>query len=307
MRKVIFSLGVIAMLSMVFACNKAVSKFPGYEEVERDMFVKYHVNNENGKKVELGDIVSMSMIYTIDGDSVLLDTRITNNPVKIKADSGKYIGDIMGGFLGMHVGDSATFIVKADSFFIKTAGAPETPYFVDSTSMLHFEVKILESIAEEDLQAAEQQKAAEAASAEMGILQDYLTNNSITAEATESGLIFISNKKGTGKKAEAGKTVRVHYAGSLLNGTYFDSSVEEVAKANGLYNAQRSYEPFQFTLGQGQVIRGWDEGLAMMSEGGKATLIIPSSIGYGGNPRPGGVIQPYNTLLFEVEVVEVID
>lgn len=308
MRKIVLSLSVLTILAMVFACNKAaVSKYPGYEEVERDMFIKYHVKNEGGKKVEFGEIVSMSMVYSIDNDSVLLDTRISNIPVKLRADSGKYEGDIMGAFLGMNVGDSASIIVNADTFFIKTAGAPESPYFVDSASMLHFEVKILESVTEAEVLAAEQQKTAEAASAEMGILQDYLNANNITETPTESGLIFISKEKGTGKKAEAGKTIRVHYEGRLIDGRYFDTSVEEVAKAQGLYNPQRAYEPFQFNLGQGQVIRGWDEGLAMMSEGGKATLIIPSSIGYGANPRAGGVIEPYNTLIFEVELVEVLD
>ncbi len=309
MRKVIFSIGILSILTLVFACNKsAVSKFPGYEEVEGQLYVKYHIKEENGKKVELGDIVSMSMVYTIDGDSVLLDTRISGGiPVKIKADYGKYEGDIMGAFLGMNVGDSASIIINADTFFIKTAGAPESPYFIDSASMLHFEVKILESIAEADLRMAEQQKSAEAASAEMGILQDYLTENGISTPATESGLIFISKTKGTGKKVEAGKTVKVFYEGRLIDGTYFDTNVESVAKEQGLFNAQRTYDPFQFTVGQGQVIRGWDEGLAMMSVGGKATLIIPSAIGYGANPRPGGVIKPFNTLIFEVEVVEVID
>jgi FKBP-type peptidyl-prolyl cis-trans isomerase len=307
MRKVVFGLSVLALLSVVFACNKAVSKYPGYEEIEKEMFVKYHIKEESGKKVEFGDIVSMSMIYSIDGDSVLMDTRTSNIPVKLRADSGKYEGDIMGAFLGMNVGDSASIIVNADTFFIKTAGSPESPYFIDSASMLHFEVKIIESITEAEMQAQESAKTAEAASAEMAILQDYLAANNITAEPTESGLIFISKVKGNGKKAESGKQVKVNYEGKLLNGTYFDTSVEEVAKANDLYNPQRGYEPFEFALGQGQVIKGWDEGIAMLSEGGKATLIIPSSIGYGANPRPGGVIKPFNTLVFEVELVEVID
>jgi FKBP-type peptidyl-prolyl cis-trans isomerase len=307
MRKVVFGLSIFALLSVVFACNKAVSKFPGYEEVEKELFVKYHIKEEGTKEVELGDIVSMSMVYSINGDSILMDTRTSNIPVKIQADSGKFEGDIMGAFLGMHVGDSASIIINADTFFIRNGGAPESPYFIDSASMLHFEVKIMESITEAEMQEQESMKNSEAASAEMGNLQDYLAANNITAEPTESGLIFISKVKGNGKKAESGKQVKVHYEGKLLDGTYFDTSVEEVAKANGLYNPQRGYEPFEFGLGQGQVIRGWDEGIAMLSEGGKATLIIPSSIGYGANPRPGGVIKPFNTLIFEVELVEVID
>lgn len=308
MKKLTFGLGIIALITMAFACGKSKeSKYPGFEEVEPGLYANYIVKNDTGREVQMGDIVSMSMIYSIDDDSVLLDTRITTAPVKLRADSGKYNGDIMGAFLGMHVGDSACFIVNADTFFIKTAGAPESPYFVDSTSMLYFYVKILETVSENEMREQEAKKNAEQASQEMEILQNYLSENNITAEPTESGLIFISRKKGTGKKAEAGKRVRVHYEGRLIDGTYFDTSVEEVAKEQGLYNEQRNYEPFEFNLGGGEVIRGWDEGIAMLSEGGKATLIIPSAIGYGANPRPGGVIKPFNTLIFDVELVEVKD
>lgn len=307
MKKVAVGLSLVTLISILFACAKVDSKYPGYEEPQPGLYMKYITDNDTGRMVQFGDIVSMSMVYTIDEDSVLLDTRISNVPVKLRADSGQYPGDIMGAFLGMNVGDSVSIIVNADTFYIKTAGAPESPYFVDSASMLYFDVKILEVISEAEMMQAEQAKSAAQSAAEMEQLQAYLEANNITAEPTETGLIFISKQKGNGKMAEAGKTVKVHYEGRLLDGTYFDTSVEEVAKEQGLYNEAREYAPFEFVLGQGQVIRGWDEGIAMLSEGGKATLIIPSSIAYGANPRPGGVIKPFNTLIFEVELVEVVD
>ncbi len=248
----------------------------------------------------------MSMVYSIDDDSVLLDTRLTASPVKLRADSGQYKGDIMGAFLGMHVGDSACIIVKADSFFIKTAGAQETPYFIDSTSMLYFYVKILESVSESQMMAQEQKNNADLASKEMEELQNYLNENNISAEPTESGLIVIRKTPGNGKMPTAGSSVSVDYEGRLLNGTYFDSSVEEVAKEQGLYNEARNYEPYTFTLGRGEVIQGWDEGIAMLSEGESATLIIPSSLAYGANPRPG-VIKPFNTLIFEVTLAKIAE
>jgi FKBP-type peptidyl-prolyl cis-trans isomerase len=119
----------------------------------------------------------------------------------------------------------------------------------------------------------------------------YLTKNSITATPTSTGLIYIEEKKGTGKKAEAGKMVVVQYTGTLLDGTKFDSSLDHGG------------QPFEFVLGQGQVIPGWDEGIAMMQEGGKAKLIIPSTIGYGG--QAAGPIPPYSTLVFDVELIKV--
>ena len=108
---------------------------------------------------------------------------------------------------------------------------------------------------------------------------------------TESGLKYIQEVAGTGTQAEAGKTVRVHYTGKLLDGTVFDSS-------------RKRGEPLEFQLGTGRVIKGWEEGIAMMRVGGKAQLVIPPHLAYGSSGA-GGVIPPNATLIFDVELVDV--
>jgi len=108
-------------------------------------------------------------------------------------------------------------------------------------------------------------------------------------EVTESGLRMIIHKEGNGQIPVTGQTVKVHYTGILENGKQFDSS----------HNRGR---PFTFQLGQGRVIKGWDEALALMSKGEKRTLIIPPSIGYGA--KGGGKIPPNATLIFEVELID---
>ncbi len=108
---------------------------------------------------------------------------------------------------------------------------------------------------------------------------------------TKSGLTYNETKVGKGNSPKKGKIVSVHYRGTLEStGKQFDSSYDRGT-------------PLQFVLGQGQVIKGWDEGIALMKEGGEATLIIPSELGYG--PRgAGGVIPPNATLIFEVTLVK---
>ncbi|HEY0556564.1 MAG TPA: FKBP-type peptidyl-prolyl cis-trans isomerase, partial [Thermoanaerobaculia bacterium] len=108
--------------------------------------------------------------------------------------------------------------------------------------------------------------------------------------ATGSGLKYVDLQEGTGDVAKAGQTVSVHYTGWLENGTKFDSSVGR--------------GPFSFKLGAGQVIRGWDEGVAGMKIGGKRRLTIPADLGYG-TRGAGGVIPPNATLIFEVELLGV--
>lgn len=120
-----------------------------------------------------------------------------------------------------------------------------------------------------------------------------LNNISKGFEVTSSGLRYKITDKGNGNSAVVGKNVKVHYKGQLIDGTVFDSSF----KRN---------EPIEFTLGIGQVIKGWDEGLALLSEGDKARFIIPSDLAYG-EAGAGGVIPPNANLIFDVELVSVIN
>jgi len=108
---------------------------------------------------------------------------------------------------------------------------------------------------------------------------------------TASGLEYIEIEAGSGTQAEAGKEVSVHYTGKFQDDRVFDSSL-----ARGV--------PISFQLGVGRVIKGWDEGIAMMKVGGKAQLIIPPELAYGKNGA-GEVIPPNTTLVFDVELVEV--
>jgi len=118
-----------------------------------------------------------------------------------------------------------------------------------------------------------------------------VTETALRDTTTASGLHFIDIVRGTGPAPQAGDVVETHYTGWLEDGTKFDSSLDRG-------------EPLQFVLGRGRVIAGWDEGIAMMHQGGKARLIIPPELGYGARGA-GGVIPPNATLTFEVELLRV--
>lgn len=109
--------------------------------------------------------------------------------------------------------------------------------------------------------------------------------------STPTGLQYVDEVVGNGASPQKGQTVVVHYTGWLTNGTKFDSSVDRG-------------RPFEFTLGVGQVIKGWDEGVATMKIGGKRKLTIPPDLGYGSRGA-GGLIPPGATLVFDVELLGV--
>ncbi len=105
---------------------------------------------------------------------------------------------------------------------------------------------------------------------------------------TDSGLQYIDVEEGTGESPKHGQMVKVHYTGTLVDGKKFDSSVDR-------------NEPFEFPIGMGRVIKGWDEGVLTMKIGGKRKLVIPAELGYGS--RGIGPIPPNSTLIFEVELL----
>ena len=142
------------------------------------------------------------------------------------------------------------------------------------------------AIFDKELEKLEKQAAEKAKKAKEAI--DELKKG---AKVTSSGLAYKIIKKGTGAKAEAGKTVSVHYTGKLSNGTKFDSSYDR-------------NQPIEFELGRGRVIKGWDEGISLLNVGSKATFIIPPDLAYGSRGA-GGVIPPNATLIFDVELVEI--
>ena len=155
-----------------------------------------------------------------------------------------------------------------------------------------------EAIAERNV-AVDKVKAAETDAA-----NKYIAEHKLVLKTTATGLKYIITKPSLKVKVRKGDTVLVNYAGRTLSDKLFDSSIESVAKQGGLQQPGRNYEPIQVIVGTGGVIAGWDEGLLLLNEGSKATFVIPSALGYG-SQGAGDDIKPYNTLVFDLEIVKI--
>ena len=138
--------------------------------------------------------------------------------------------------------------------------------------------------------ASAEQPAADAESTEE---ETQIVIDDEDAMTTESGLKYVILEEGSGDSPQTGDVVQVHYTGTLADGTKFDSSVDRG-------------EPIAFSLGMGQVIPGWDEGIALLNVGSKARLIIPAELAYGEQGAGNGIIPPNATLIFEVELVDIL-
>lgn len=277
--------------------------------------LEYNIVKDAGaEKAQAGDLLSVDMIVTSDRkDSLLQSTYEIGLPqiVNIAPDSipGLYPGDYNSMFKMLGEGDSAVFRLNLDTMAAKT-GQPK-PEFADKYAT--FKVKVRKHFKKGDLtdsalyaQIDEYFKAEieTLKQAEEGKLANYISKNKLDPKKTDSGLQYIVKEEGTGNKAVVGDTVVVNYTGSLVSGKIFDTNDAELAKKENTFNPMRQYEPIRFRVGHDPVIQGWTEGLQLLNKGSKATLLVPSSIGYG--ERGGGSIPPYAPLIFDVELVDII-
>jgi len=290
--KKLFYLSIPFMILLFVACGSK-----DFRQTESGLTYKIHERNR-GDKALIDNIVKMEVAYRYPEDSVFFHSKDFGEFMYIPVIPSEYSGDIYEGLRMLAKGDSATFKFDAMSFFITTAKTPMIPDFIGQDDSLFVDIRVLEIFTQEQYeeyvrkQREDRVKEQEIAKhQEEDLLQDYLSENNITVEPEESGLIIVVEEEGTGPKPQSGQNVTVHYTGKILDGTVFDSSVERG-------------QPFTFRLGRGQVIRGWDEGVSKLNVGSRATLIIPSYLAYGDQQR-GPVITPFSTLIFEIEVLGV--
>ena len=260
--------------------------------IERDGSGIYFskIKNGKGKAASAGDFVSLEITaQAIGAQKEFINSKRDGKPIDFEVGTGQLGIGFETGLAKMKTGDEAIIIVPFNLAF----GAQGMQRYIDPYATIVFQIKMLSVSTADQIKAKKEKEAKNAMAKSASEVKNYLKANKITTKPNASGLYYVETVEGSGKQAVAGKKVKVHYTGTLLNGTKFDSSLDRG-------------QPFEFTLGQGQVIRGWDEGVALMKEGGKATLIIPSDLGYG--PRGAGAsIPPNATLVFEVELLEVIE
>jgi len=221
----------------------------------------------DGDESESGQTVTVHYTGWL-GDGTKFDSSIDKaQPYSFQLDQGQFIPGVDEGIIAMKVGGQRQLTIPAELAF----GEEGLPGFIPPNSDLIVEVELLEVL-----------PGAPAAPTEVDE-DDYTT--------TDSGLMYYDFEEGSGDSPETGQQVVVHYTGWLEDGTKFDSSLDRGS-------------PFPFTLGVGQVIPGWDEGVATMKVGGKRQLVIPPELGYGEAGAPGA-IPPNATLIFEVELLEI--
>ncbi len=253
-----------------------------------------------------GQFLTVFLEFRTGRDSVLMSSRrVQPRPQPFPLLPAPPAGTLEEAVALLLPGDSAVFRLPADTLFAKTfQGQPVPPFVRRAGNVLVVSARAFELLSRDALVAREQQMQAEQAkltaahsaqqlAKDNAQIQAYLKKNKLLARKTPGGTYYIITRTGKGALPKKGQIVSVLYKGSLLaTGKVFDAS------------AQHGNVPIDFPLGTGQVIPGWDQGIAALPKGSKAVLLIPSPLGYGA--RGAGADIPANSVLrFDVELVGV--
>jgi FKBP-type peptidyl-prolyl cis-trans isomerase FkpA len=253
--------------------------------------LKYQIfeHDDKARKAKLGDIMSFHLVLKNGADSTLRDTYEQGTPIKMVLQAPPFKGSFEEGLAMLATGDSAKFMISADTLFAKMM--QPLPPMIKKGSELSFTVKVISVLTTEEFQKEQAEAGTKQKDVDAKAIEEYLVKNNLKAKAqkTASGLVYVPEVEGTGANPTAGDNVKAHYTGKLLDEKEFDSS--------------KGKDPLQLTLGAGMVIPGWEEGLMLMKKGSKGILIIPSGLAYG--PEATGPIPANSVLKFEMELLDV--
>lgn len=292
--RTIITLGAVIATIMVTSC----SKYPGFKKTDSGIFYKYYVESKDTVKAAEGSILTMNLKYRMkiaDKDSVLFNSADSPKAFEIEQKKPEFKGDIYEAFGMLHKGDSATFILSAKDFFLKTAKYPQLPEGVDSTSMIYFDVKLLNVETIEARQKAEAAKAEKLKGEEPGKIQAYIAKNNVTVAPSATGIYVITQNPGSGRSIQKADFVTINLTVSSIEG-------------NKIFSTLDKNKPITFEYGQPFDTKGFDEAIAAMKKGSKATVVVPSAMGFGdaGKKDMNGqdIISPFSPVVYDIEVLD---
>lgn len=292
MKKIAVCLLGISALAHAAIAQTAKNSSAGFKTTKDGIEYKFIKDAPGTQTPKIGDIIQCNYVIKI-ADSIMFDSYKMNagKPMEIPMQQNPNPNKKMDPtevLMMLTVGDSVLIRTELDSNALKQLT------FAKATDKIQYQFSLKSIKTKEQYEADMKNAAANQVQTDDKILTEYFAKNNIKAQKTASGLYYVITKKGEGPNAAAGQSVTVNYTGkNITDGSVFDSNVDPQFQ---------HVEPFTFNLGQHQVIAGWDEGIALLNKGAKATLYIPSTMAYGAQ-SPSPKIPANGILIFDVELV----
>lgn len=286
MNRIVFTLIAVSMAA--FFLSSCDGKYPGFEMADNGVYYKIYTRGNDSIHPEETDWVTISMDYRLK-DTILFKHTMLKEPLRFQMIKPMFAGDLYEGLSLMVPGDSMSFVVVADSFFYKTAQLKKLPVGVKPGSLLYYDVKLLGITTQEEYMAEIEQKKEMLRQAELKKVEEYVENQAISVLPRQSGLYFIPLNKTKARVADTGEMCQVLFKVNTLDGKLLYDGFDK--------------DPMDIEFGKEFDTQGLMEGLSLLPLGGRAQLIVPSSIGVGETGREG--VQPFTTLIYEVELLQI--
>ncbi len=303
-----------SLVSMAATAQTLQSTQPAqnFKKLNPNLEYAFIINKPTSPNPKEGDQIYVNMQMVCNSRLLFNSAQsFKGKPALYGVTKPMFKGDVIEAITLMTPGDSITCIVDADALFRNTKN--KKPDFIKTGDKIQYFIKLVSVKTKEQMQKEQQAlidkqikeqmaKQKEAADKQLmkddRALKDFFTRNNLTPLKRASGLYYQITAEGYSEKPLAGDSVIVNYTGRLLDGTKFDSNED---------TAFHHVMPFQFILGRGMVIKGWDEGVALLKVGAKATLYIPSALAYGASAMPGSGANPKgipanSVLIFNVQL-----
>ena len=282
----VFALVCLSAMVLFTACTQ---KYPGYKKTQSGLYYKFHHRDVSVTQPQLTDFMRVEMKCYLH-DSLYYDWQGTQHEVYTQLQEPIFAGDLQEAYAMMHVGDSASFYVKADS--IAALYYEQDPNAVGLTSEDYFryEVKLVDVKTAEEFQASIEKMKEAMKMESRKALEDYVANNNINVTPESSGVYIIPLEKGKGRCPVKGEKVELDFSATLLNGQPVGSTFD-------------SPEKFSFVLGEGYTIPGWEEIVPKMHLGERVKAIIPFDMAYG--EHSVGEIPAYANLVYDIKLLKI--
>lgn len=289
------------LLLCLFLIGNLYHGFSQYRRTATGLKFAIH-HNENGKTAKKGDFVSMHMIMSHPQAGELKNTYKEGKPILFPVKSfNAFDGDLTEGLKLLSKGDSASFVILADSMFALVFKKP-MPQKISKGSFLNFTVKVLDvksaKTYENELKAKNEEykklhasEIAKRHKKEDLVIQNYISTQGFDYKKTTSGAYYTIVTAGQGRKVKKGDAIVFHYIGSLID----DETEFESTYTLG--------QPSAFTLGNGDVIQGWEEVFSQLTEGDECKMVIPSHLAFG--RKENKKVPSNSVLVFDVKIITV--
>lgn len=287
MKKLVLFFTMICLTAVMFtACTQ---RYPGYKKTSDGLYYKFYSHNATAVKPELTDFLRVDMVCYLN-DSLYFDWRESENEVYAQLTEPRFPADLHEAYAMMHVGDSASFYIKADSIAVKYYEQDPAEVGLKAGDYFRYEVKLLDVMTQEEFQANIDRMKETMIEESKRALAEYIVENQITVTPEPSGAYIIPLEKGKGRCPVKGEKVELDFSASLLNGqsvgTTFDSP-----------------DKFSFVLGEGYTIQGWEEIVPKMHLGERVLAIIPYDLAYG--EHSVGSIPAYSNLVYDIKLLKI--